>query len=144
MKTAVVVSGSQINFSILAEVAKRLGRVDLQSDRRMVVEGDFGIFAINFDPSIADDFDPLEMVKVTDVIKDPHYFLLEYSGMAAANTAIRILPDQYPVLIDNDHGLIADRSEILARINRAEDWTAHQPGNSACGARSPDRAPVVS
>jgi hypothetical protein len=129
MKTAVVIAGPKLSFPILAEAAKRLGRVDLQSESRMVVEGDFGVFAFNLDPSIADDFDPLETAKVTGAVQEPHYFLLEYSGSAAANAAIRILPDQCPVLIDNDHGLIADRPDILARINRSEDWTEHRPAN---------------
>ncbi|MBA3684525.1 MAG: hypothetical protein H0W72_04710 [Planctomycetes bacterium] len=129
MKTAIVIAGPNLKFQTLAEAAKGLGRVDLQSEIRMVVEGDFGVFAFNLDLSIADDFDASETARVTSTIKEPQFFLLEYSGSAAANAAIQILPDQCPILIDNDHGLVADRPEILARINRSEDWTAHQPTN---------------
>lgn len=129
MKTAVIIVGPKLNLPILAEASRCFGRVDVQSESRMVVEGDFGVFALNLDPSIADDFDPLEAAKVADAVNDPQYFLLEYSGSAAANAAIRIFPDQFPVLIDNDHGLIADRTEILARIDRSEDWTEQQPAN---------------
>lgn len=70
------------------------------------------------------DYDELEIERVTSLIEDPCFFLVEGRDGKDnfSNRFVLGLEEPETLLIDNDHGLIERASRIQQRINAGENW----------------------
>jgi hypothetical protein len=86
------------------------------------VEGDWGWFAIGIDDEVEGEYSDTERTRITQIIPDPVFSQLEYSGSRAADLAIRFMPASADTLIDNDHGLLRPIGEVRELIQAGVEW----------------------
>lgn len=70
------------------------------------------------------DYDAEELRKVTSSIEDPKFFLVEGrdGDLNFSNRFVLGLDVEAPLLIDNDHGLIATVRSMQQKILAGKDW----------------------
>lgn len=122
MKSVILISTGQLDLSDLAEVYADIGSTNLQSPKRLVVEGDWGWFAIGIDDEIAGEFSDIERAKIAQLVPEPVYVQLEYSTSSAADLAIKLMPATTDMLIDNDHGMLRPIEEVRGLIRAGMEW----------------------
>jgi hypothetical protein len=122
MRSVVVITNQPLDIHTLADAYKTSGHVDIQSDERLVIEGEWGWFAFNRDKVLEEEFDEAELDELRRQVDAPSFAQLEYSNSRAADIAILGLPVNGTTLIDNDHGLIAPVGEIRRRIQEGAGW----------------------
>jgi len=106
----------------MAESYSDIGSVDLQALRRIVIEGDWGWFAITIDDALAEEFSDSEVAEIEKDIDEPSFAQLEFSSTFAGDLAVRTMPVDTEILIDNDHGLIRSIEYIRLRIQAGLEW----------------------
>ncbi len=122
MKSVILISSKQFDLERLLEVYGSVGSTDLQSSKRLVVEGDWGWFAVGIDEGLEKEFSNEERSAVDQVISEPFFAALEYSCLAAADLAVGLMPVTGTMLIDNDHGLTLPIEEVKQRIQTGVEW----------------------
>ena len=122
MQSIILITPEPLNLRAMAKSDENLKRVDILSDQRLVVEGDWGWFALNIDDAIRADFEADELADVLRVMTTSHFAQLEYSSAEAANAALKTLRIPETALIDNDHGLRVSFTEVRRRISLGVDW----------------------
>jgi hypothetical protein len=108
----------------LLDVFKDSGTVSLESETRVVVEGDWGWLAIGTDTEVEGELSESERARITEIIRRPFFAQLEYNTSAAADLAIRLLPSPESTLIDNDHGMLLPIEQVRWRIQTGIEWQA--------------------
>lgn len=106
----------------MGEVYSGIGSAYLQSPKRLVVEGDWGWFAIGIDDEIAGELSDIERAEIARLVPEPIYLQLEYSTSEAADLAIKLMPAATDMLIDNDHGMLRPIEEVRGRIQAGMEW----------------------
>lgn len=105
-----------------------IGTPRSEPDKRFVVESSTGMEGgwIAFQPieDVQYDYGMDELEEIKSRIKNPSFFLVEGRDGEDKFSTIFIQKFSPPdkVLIDNDHGLIADLMEIKAKIESGADW----------------------
>ncbi len=94
----------------------------MESPRRLVVEGDWGWFAIGIDDGIEREFSDTEHARIARLIAKPNYAQLEYSSSSAAELAINLMPTTSETLIDNDHGMLRPIEVVRDLIRAKMEW----------------------
>jgi hypothetical protein len=108
----------------LLDVFKDSGTVSLESETRVVVEGDWGWFAIGTDTEIEGELSESERARIIEIICRPLFAQLEYNTSAAADLAVELLPSPEGTLIDNDHGMVLPIEQVRWRILTGIEWQA--------------------
>lgn len=121
MKSVVLISSCRIRIDDAAGVFKAVGSVYIEPSERVVVEGDWGWFAIGLDES-GDSFSGEETSNLEKILKTPFFAQLEYRNSASVNLAIEHMPAAGEILIDNDHGALRPIEEIREMIQRGMEW----------------------
>ncbi len=124
MKSVVVISATQPDLGRMSEAYGDIGSTNLQSPKRLVVEGDWGWFAIGIDDELEGEFSDTERAKIAQLIAEPVYAQLEYSSLSAADLAIKLMPATTETLIDNDHGALRPIEEVRDLIRAGMEWQA--------------------
>jgi hypothetical protein len=122
MKSVILISDPPLNLATLEKVYQGIAQANRQSSERLVLQGPFGWFAFEIDQALAKDFDDEGLMKVRSLIDNPSFTQLLYSSAEAADLAVSLLPSIGTILIDNDHGLIAELEEIKRRIREGSEW----------------------
>jgi len=105
-----------------------IGAPRRESDKRFVVESPNGMEGgwIAFQPidNAQYDYEMDELKEIKSRIKNPSFFLVEGRDGEKKFSTIFIQKFSPPdkVLIDNDHGLIADLMEIKKKTESGADW----------------------
>jgi hypothetical protein len=121
MKSVVIIADRELDLVSVAERFKGTAKVHHEA-KRLVIEMADGWFAIERNDRLKSDFDLTEFDQVKTVVKNPHFFVLEFRTLENANAGIQALPEQGTILVDNDCGTIAPLSTILKK-RKKEDWT---------------------
>jgi hypothetical protein len=121
-KSVILISIRPLDLVEFGRACESSGRVDCQSDHRLVVEGDWGWFALDVDQSLRNDFDDTELAKVRQLIREPIFGELSYSDNRVVDLSIKLLPLADDVLVDNDHGVVLPVGEIRRRIKSGREW----------------------
>jgi hypothetical protein len=121
-ESVILISDKPFNLAAFGKACEANGRAYLQSDRRLVVEGDWGWFALDCDQSLRADFDDEELAMLGRLIREPIFGQLSYRPNHAADMAIKLLPLGDSVLVDNDHGLVLPVGEVRQRIQSGCEW----------------------
>jgi hypothetical protein len=106
----------------MAETYGDIGSTNLQSPKRLVVEGDWGWFAIGIDDELEGEFSGAERARIAQLVAEPVYAQLEYSSSSAADLAIKLMPATAETLIDNDHGMLRPIEEVRDLIRTGMEW----------------------
>lgn len=124
MKSVILIYSKHPNIEYMSKIYRNIGSTNIDSPERLVVEGDFGWFAIGVDDSLEGDFSELERAEIAMRIlaEDPVYAQLEYSNSYAVNLAIKLMPTTTETLIDNDHGRIRSIEEVRDLIRAGMEW----------------------
>ena len=122
MKSVIVISSGQPDLSRMSKIYSDIGSVNLQSPKRLVVEGQWGWFAIGVEEQIEGEFSDAERKKIERLVPEPVYAQLEYSNPVAADLAIGSMPAAANTLIDNDHGIRRPIGEIRELIRTGMEW----------------------
>jgi hypothetical protein len=122
MKSVIVIFSSLPDLERMSEAYGGIGSTNLRSPERLVVEGDWGWFAIGIDDEVEGEYSDTERTRITQIIPDPVFSQLEYSGSRAADLAIRFMPASADTLIDNDHGLLRPIGEVRELIQAGVEW----------------------
>ena len=121
MKAITIISAKPIDLTTLSNGCREIGTVDLRQ-KRFVVEGEWGWFAVEQDQRINESFDGSQARRLRALVGEPNFALLEYINDRAAELAIDLLSLDDDIFIDNDHGLVASLGEIRRRIRAGENW----------------------
>lgn len=89
MKSVIIISATKPDPSRVAEAYGDIGSMNLQSPKRLVVEGDWGWFAIGIDDELEGEFSDAERARIAQLVAEPVYARLEYSSSPAADLAIK-------------------------------------------------------
>ncbi|MGO7655511.1 hypothetical protein ACC679_11235 [Rhizobium ruizarguesonis] len=122
MKSMIIISDTRPNFGQLSEVYDNVGSTNMQSSKRLVVEGNWGWFAIEIDDSLEGEFSDDERAKIAEVMSEPVYAQLEYSNIYAADLAIKLMPTTAKTLVDNDNGMIRPIEEVRELFRSGREW----------------------
>lgn len=122
MKSVLLISSMPLDLHELANHYKHCGSVNLQSDKRLVVEGVWGWFALNVEPDAEDEMSASEIDRIRQSILVPSYCQLEFGSANAAELAVSNFIPRFRVLIDNDFGVLWSLEEVQRRIKAHEDW----------------------
>ena len=122
MKSVIVISAGQLDLGRMSEAYGAIGSTYLQSPKRLVVEGEWGWFAIGIDDVTEGEFCDAERARIAQLIQQPVYAQLEFSNSSAADLAIRIMPATADTLIDNDHGKLWPIEEVRELIRAGVEW----------------------
>jgi len=106
----------------MSEAYGDIGSTNLQSPKRLVVEGDWGWFAIGIDDELEVEFSDTELARIAQLIAEPVFAQLEYSDSSAADLAIELMPAAVETLIDNDHGMLRPIGEVRDLIRAGMEW----------------------
>lgn len=122
MKSVIVISAGQLDTNGLVEVYADIGSTTLGSPKRIVVEGDWGWFAIGIDDEAAEEFSDIDRAKIAQLLHEPVYAQLEYSTSLAADMAVKLMTVTTDMLIDNDHGMLRPIEEVRGLILTGMEW----------------------
>jgi hypothetical protein len=123
MEGFIVISSKALEQHDLLDLYKDIGKVDVISPDRLIVDGEWGHFFVTANNALIYEFDDEEIAKLNKECAHNYFYAIEFSTSIAANNAIKNLPLDVDLVIDNDHGLIAPIKTILARIDAGSDWT---------------------
>jgi hypothetical protein len=122
MKSIIIISSGLPDLTLLSEAYSQFGTPHLQAKNRLVVEGDWGWFAISIDSEIEVEFSDVERERVDQLIAGSVYAQLEYSTATAADLALQFMPTVAETLIDNDHGMLRPIAEVRELIRAGIEW----------------------
>lgn len=122
MKSIVIISAGQLDLARISGAYSRIGSTGLQSNKRLVVEGDWGWFALGLDDELRSEFSDTERDKIAQLLGNPVYFQLEYSNTSAADIAVQLMPVPAETLVDNDHGVLRRFDEVRHLIRAGLEW----------------------
>ena len=122
MKSVILISTGPPDLGRMSEIYSEVGSASLQSPNRLVVEGDWGWFAIGIDHELEDEFSDAERTRIAQLVTEPAYAQLEYSSPSAADVAIKLMPTTAETLIDNDHGALRPIGEVRDLIRAGMEW----------------------
>ncbi len=78
--------------------------------------------AVVDDQSIVEDIEPQALSRMQIWSGGTEFFLVEARTEAALRRYVEMLPDDKNLLIDNDHGWIADAQAYKRAIANNDDW----------------------
>jgi hypothetical protein len=122
MKSVIVIFAGPPDLERLCEAYGGIGLTNMQTPQRLVVEGEWGWFAIEADEGIDGEFSDTERGRITQLIPEPVYAQLEYSSSSAVNLAIGLMPVTTDTLVDNDHGMLRPVGEVRELIQTGMEW----------------------
>ncbi|WP_421694503.1 hypothetical protein [Aestuariivirga sp.] len=122
MKSIIIIFNGQPNLNYMATVYSAQGRTSIQSPKRLVVEGEWGWFAIDVDAELEADFSESERDQITRVVPEPIFAQMPYSNSFSANLAVELMPTTAETLIDNDHGMLLRINEVREMIHAGKEW----------------------
>jgi len=122
MRSVIVIFADEPDFKYMADVYGKFGSVSLQSSKHLIVEGEWGWFAIEIDPHLEQEFSDEERGKIEPTIPKPIYAQLQYSSSSGADLAINLMPATDETMIDNDHGEIRFIGEVRNLISAGIEW----------------------
>jgi len=122
MKSVIIISATKPDPSRVAEAYGDIGSMNLQSPKRLVVEGDWGWFAIGIDDELEGEFSDAERARIAQLVAEPVDAQLEYSSSPAADLAIKLMPPTAGTLIDNDHGVLRPIEEVARPDPHGDEW----------------------
>lgn len=122
MKSFVMAVARRNSGSWPMELLQNFGKPYLTDPERWMVDmGDDWIAVVN-DQSIAGDFEPDVLKRMQVSTGGTEFFLVEARMEAALRRYVEMLPDDKDLLIDNDHGWIADVRAYKRAIANNDDW----------------------
>ena len=82
--------------------------------------------SISKDPSVLDDYSASEISAITKFIDSPSFYVIEWNAGQLVDEFLNAIPSDLAALIDNDHGLITQVSQLSGKpistwSNRATD-----------------------
>lgn len=110
------------------QVFSEIGSPRKEIGGRFIVEGNGGMKDgwIAFQPieNIQYDYDVDELEEIKSRISNPSFYLIEGRNGTVdfSDIFIQKFSPSGEVLIDNDHGMIADLVKVKGRIESREDW----------------------
>ncbi|MEJ5153015.1 hypothetical protein [Comamonas sp. MYb396] len=124
-----LIVSNDINFSnCIFQVFCTMGAPKLEVDGRIFLEADQGMkhgwIACQRIENINDDYEEEELIEINKLVPNASFYLVEGRNekMIFSNELIMKINPLCKVLVDNDHGLIADISVIKNRIKNNQDW----------------------
>jgi len=118
VKSVVLISAVPLHVSELVDAYNGVGSIDLQSPKRLVVEGEWGWFAINLDEEIRFEYDVEELENILKHVGDPAFYQVEYSSILAVQMALGKLVAMRGIYIDNDQWEIVPLTRALLDNNQ--------------------------
>jgi hypothetical protein len=122
MKSILLISDTLLDLAALGASYSPVGIVDIQSQQRLVVEGEWGWFALNQEPEAEAELDEVELAQIRRSFTTPFYIQLEFSSPRAVDVAVSNFTAEVPLLVDNDFGLIRPIDEVRASIAAGKSW----------------------
>jgi len=128
MFSFIVISDLDNIFDRVFQAFSQIGSPRREAGGRLIVESSEGMKDgwIAFQPieSIQYDYEVDELKKIKHTISNPSFYLIEgRNGVVNfSNNFIQKLNPSGIILIDNDHGVIADLLEVKEKIKSGKDW----------------------
>ncbi|MBI3101906.1 MAG: hypothetical protein HYY98_10190 [Burkholderiales bacterium] len=116
-----------ISNEVLSAISE-IGKIRKEAGGRLIVESSEGMkngwLAFQSIKDAQCDYESDELEKIKQIINNPSFYLIEGRNGAVnfSNTFIQKLSTPDRVLIDNDHGMIADLIKVKEKIKLGEDW----------------------
>lgn len=131
MNSVILISSTVVDLGHMLESYGELGSAYLQSPDRLVVEGDWGWFAIGIEEALQVQYSDEERERIASFFTNPCYAYIEYGSVSAVDMAINLMPVKDEMLIDNDHGMILPIEEVRSLIQSNVEWqTCSSRGSS--------------
>jgi hypothetical protein len=128
MFTFLIISDADSISASAYQAFSAIGNPEENTRGRLVVESANGMKDgwIAFQPieNIQYDYETEELEEIKTLISNPSFYLIEgRNGVVNfSNVFIQNFSPSGKVLIDNDHGMIADLAEVKGKIQSGEDW----------------------
>lgn len=104
------------------EQLRQFGQPYMTDPERWMVDMGEDWIAVVDDPSIVEDIEPGTLSRMQIWLGGTEFFLVEARTEAALRRYVEMLPDDKNLLIDNDHGWIADAQAYKRSIANNNDW----------------------
>ena len=104
------------------ELLQQFEKSYMTDPERWIVDIGDGWIAVVNDQSIAGDFEPEVLERMQASTGGTEFSLVEARMEAALRRYVEMLPDDKDLLIDNDHGWIADVRAYKRAVANNDDW----------------------
>ena len=118
MQNIIIITPPHITLKYFAEKLEPYYDVEMVSDDRIVIDDGGMYVAINLDDYITEEYDEQEFNLISRVIKQPTFFLIEFSHFELLKKMIPFCVNHPGFLIDNDHGDIFSARAFLLKLNQ--------------------------
>jgi len=122
MQSIIIITPSNITLKDFVEKLEQYYDVDIVSENRIVINDGDRYIAINLDDYITEEYDEPEFRSISQVIKHPQFFLIEFSHLDFLKEILPFCVDENGFLIDNDHGDILSGREFLLKLKTNPRW----------------------
>ena len=122
MQSIVVITPSHITLKDFVKKLHPYYDVDRVSDDRIVVYDGERYIAINLDEYLTEEYDEEELKVISQIQKQPTFFLIEFSHFDFLTEAIPLCVDDPGFLIDTDHSDILSGREFLLKLKKNPRW----------------------
>jgi len=122
MQSIVVITPPNITLKSFVDKLGLYYDVDTVSDDRIVINDGKRYIAINLDGYITGEYDEEELKIISQSIKQPKFFLIEFSHFDLLKEVLPFCAEAPGFLIDNDHGDILSGWEFLSKLKKNPRW----------------------
>lgn len=122
MQSIVLITPSNITLKDFVEKLEQYYDVDIVLKDRIVINDGDRYIAINLDDYITEEYDEQELNRILQFIKQPQFFLIEFSHLDFLKEVLPFCVDKNGFLIDNDHGDILSGREFLLKLRQNPRW----------------------
>ena len=122
MQNIIIITPPNITLKYFVEKLEPYYDVDMVSDDRIVITDEERYIAINLDEYVAEEYEEKELNLISQVIKHPQFFIIEFSHFDLLKQIIPFCVNPPVFLIDNDHGDIFSGREFLLKLNKDPRW----------------------
>lgn len=122
MQSIVVITPPNITLKDFVGKLEQYYDVDIVSEDRIVINSGDRYIAINLDDYITEEYDEQELNRISQFIKQPQFFLIEFSHLDFLKEVLPFCVDENGFLIDNDHGDILSGREFLLKLRQNPRW----------------------
>jgi hypothetical protein len=118
--------------------------VDIVSEARIIINSGDRYIAINLDDYITEEYDEQELNRILQFIRQPRFFLIEFSHLDFLKEILPFCVYENGFLIDNDHGDILSGREFLLKLRQNPGWdwritVARRAMPTLCNQSAPER-----
>jgi hypothetical protein len=118
MDSVIVITDEQFAFDEMLQHLETNGlQISKTSKSYAVVSDETNhVYVEKQDATLLQHYNSDELQKIKETLARPQFFSLSYRSVALLQTVLHIIAENYDCLIDNDKGLLENRSEWLTHL----------------------------